>query len=71
MLEKFRYRKSNLAASHGGRSAKAQRGPISQKNQDYVGGAPISGRFADKIGTDAYTADAVSAAKKAKELILR
>ena len=33
-----------------------------------VGGAPITQEFADKIGADAYTADAASAAKKAKEL---
>ena len=34
-----------------------------------VGGAPITQEFADKIGADAYTADAASAAKKAKELV--
>ena len=34
-----------------------------------VGGAPITQEFADKIGADAYTPDAASAAKKAKELI--
>ena len=34
-----------------------------------VGGAPISQEFADKVGADAYTADAASAAKKAKELV--
>ena len=33
-----------------------------------VGGAPINQEFADKIGADAYTADAASAAKKAKEI---
>ena len=33
-----------------------------------VGGAPITQEFADKIGADAYTPDAASAAKKAKEL---
>lgn len=33
-----------------------------------VGGAPITQEFADKIGADAYTADAATAAKKAKEL---
>ncbi|MBR2047630.1 MAG: corrinoid protein [Oscillospiraceae bacterium] len=33
-----------------------------------VGGAPITQEFADKIGADAYTSDAASAAKKAKEL---
>ncbi len=34
-----------------------------------VGGAPITQAFADKIGADAYTTDAASAAKKAKELV--
>ena len=33
-----------------------------------VGGAPITQEFADTIGADAYTPDAASAAKKAKEL---
>lgn len=34
-----------------------------------VGGAPITQDFADKVGADAYTADAASAAKKAKDLV--
>ena len=34
-----------------------------------VGGAPITQEFADKIGADAYTPDAATAAKKAKELV--
>ena len=34
-----------------------------------VGGAPITQEFADKVGADAYTPDAASAAKKAKELV--
>lgn len=34
-----------------------------------VGGAPITQEFANKIGADAYTPDAASAAKKAKELV--
>ena len=34
-----------------------------------VGGAPITQDFADKIGADAYTPDAASAAKKAKDLV--
>lgn len=34
-----------------------------------IGGAPITQEFADEIGADAYTADAASAAQKAKELI--
>lgn len=33
-----------------------------------VGGAPITEAFAEEIGADAYTADAASAAEKAKEL---
>lgn len=33
-----------------------------------VGGAPITQEFSDEIGADAYTADAASAAQKAKEL---
>lgn len=33
-----------------------------------VGGAPVTQAFADEIGADAYTADAASAAQKAKEL---
>lgn len=33
-----------------------------------VGGAPITEEFAKEIGADAYTADAASAAQKAKEL---
>ena len=34
-----------------------------------VGGAPITQELADKIGADAYTEDAASAAQKAKELV--
>ena len=34
-----------------------------------VGGAPIDQAFADKVGADAYTTDAASAAKKARELV--
>lgn len=34
-----------------------------------VGGAPLSQKFADEIGADAYTEDAASAAKRALELI--
>ena len=34
-----------------------------------VGGAPINQAFADKVGADAYTPDAATAAKKAKELV--
>lgn len=34
-----------------------------------IGGGPVSKSFADKIGADAYTADASKAARRAKELI--
>jgi len=34
-----------------------------------VGGAPVSQRFADEIGADAYARDAVRAAEKVKELL--
>ena len=34
-----------------------------------VGGAPINQEYADKVGADAYTPDAATAARKAKELI--
>lgn len=34
-----------------------------------IGGAPINQEFANKVGADAYTPDAASAAKKAKELV--
>lgn len=34
-----------------------------------IGGGPISSKFAEKIGADAYTANAVEAAKRAKELL--
>ena len=34
-----------------------------------VGGAPITPEFADKVGADAHTPDAATAAKKAKELV--
>lgn len=34
-----------------------------------VGGAPVSQMFAEEIGADAYTSDAVSAAKKALEFV--
>ena len=34
-----------------------------------IGGAPITQEFADKVGADAYTPDAATASKKAKELV--
>ena len=44
--------------------------PFASRIRIMVGGAPISQAFADEIGADAYTPDAASAAKKAKELAL-
>ena len=43
--------------------------PWRSKVKVMVGGAPITQEFADKIGADAYTPDAASAAKRAKELV--
>lgn len=43
--------------------------PFRGKVKVMVGGAPINQEFADKVGADAYTTDAASAAKKAKELV--
>ena len=43
--------------------------PWRSKVKVMVGGAPITQEFADKIGADAYTADAASAAKCAKALV--
>lgn len=43
--------------------------PFRNKVKVMVGGAPISQSFADKVGADAYTPDAASAAKRAKELV--
>ena len=43
--------------------------PWRDKVKVMVGGAPITQEFADKIGADAYTPDAASAAKRAKELV--
>ena len=43
--------------------------PWRSKVKVMVGGAPITQEFADKIGADAYTEDAASAAKRAKELV--
>lgn len=36
-----------------------------------IGGAPVTQRYADRIGADIYTANAMEAATKAKELMLR
>jgi methanogenic corrinoid protein MtbC1 len=35
-----------------------------------VGGAPVTQRFADEIGADAYARDTVRAAEKVKELLV-
>ena len=43
---------------------------IADKVKIMVGGAPITQEFCDEIGADAYTADAASAAEKAKELVV-
>ncbi len=43
--------------------------PWRDKVKVMVGGAPITQEFADRIGADAYTTDAASAALKAKELV--
>ncbi len=43
--------------------------PFRSKIKVMVGGAPITQDFADKIGADAYTPDAASAAQRAKELV--
>ena len=54
-----------LEATVAALNAHVKRGSI----KVMVGGAPISQEFADKVGADAYTPDAASAAKKAKELV--
>ena len=43
--------------------------PWRSKVKVMVGGAPITQEFADRIGADAYTEDAASAAQKAKQLV--
>lgn len=42
---------------------------IRDKVKIMIGGAPVNAQFADKIGADAYTPDAASAAAKAAELL--
>ena len=49
--------------------AAINKAPWRGKVKVMVGGAPITQEFADKIGADAYTEDAASAAQKAKELV--
>ncbi|MBO2516393.1 MAG: cobalamin-binding protein [Clostridiales bacterium] len=45
----------------------AEKAGIRDKVKIMVGGAPVSKEFADRIGADAYTPDAASAAEKAAE----
>ena len=47
----------------------AESAGIRDKVKIMVGGAPVTEEFARSVGADAYTADAVSAADKALELI--
>ena len=49
-------------------SKKAEEAGIRDKVKIMVGGAPVDQAFCDKIGADAYTPDAASAADKAVEL---
>lgn len=42
---------------------------IRDKVKVMIGGGPISDKFAEQIGADAYTENAVEAAKRAKELV--
>ena len=41
---------------------------IRDKYKVMIGGGPVSQKFADEIGADAYTVDAASAVRKMKEL---
>ena len=47
---------------------KLERKNIRDKYKVLIGGGPISQKFADEIGADAYTVDAASCVKKMKEL---
>lgn len=49
--------------------AELTRRGLREKVKVLVGGAPVTAEFAEKIGADAYTPDAGSAAQKAVELI--
>ena len=42
---------------------------LRDKYKVMIGGGPISQSFADKIGADKYTIDAIEAVKAAKELL--
>ena len=46
-----------------------QEAGLRDKVKVMIGGGPISSKFAEQIGADAYTANAVEAAKRAKELL--
>lgn len=48
---------------------KAEEAGIREKVKIMVGGAPVDQRFCDSIGTDAYTADAASAADRAADFV--
>ena len=41
---------------------------IREKYKVLIGGGPVSQKYADEIGADAYTVDANSAVRKMKEL---
>ncbi len=43
---------------------------LRDKYKVMIGGGPISQKFADSIGADAYTEDANEAVKKIKELVV-
>jgi 5-methyltetrahydrofolate--homocysteine methyltransferase len=43
---------------------------LREKVKIMVGGAPVTQRFADEIGSDGYAPDAPSAVKKAKEILI-
>ena len=66
------YRNSNDGETKENRQRLNRICELSGAGKDYkimVGGAPINQEFCDKVGADAYTPDAASAAKKAKELV--
>jgi len=42
---------------------------LKSKYKTMVGGAPVTQRWADRIGADAYAEDAGEAVKKAKQLL--
>ncbi|MBN1536283.1 MAG: corrinoid protein [Anaerolineales bacterium] len=44
---------------------------LRQKTKVIIGGGPVSARFAEQIGADAYASDAVEGIRKIKELVAR